>query len=77
MVNLLHQVGHHLVVLVIVDVQVHLRVVKIVNDSPIPMEKNISLGSRSRSLSVPEAKLWSIYSTKLVMTLSNLYLSQN
>ena len=35
MVNLLHELGHDLVVHVLVDVQVHLRVVKIVpNDSP-------------------------------------------
>ena len=34
MVNLLHEVGHDLVVHVVIDVQVHLRVVKMVpNDS--------------------------------------------
>ena len=37
MVNLLHEVGHDLVVHVVIDVQVHLRVVKMVpNDSPGP-----------------------------------------
>ena len=61
-------VSPHPIVHVIVDVQVHLEVVKIgPNDSPDP--KKYKFDSRSKSLSVSEAKLWSIYSMKLAMNL--------